>query len=125
MVKDSKVYSYSQLAQMLEASRTKQIKLANNTTAHFLNDSRIGIRLYYTDIVIINPDDTYELHSQGYTTATTRDRLNGFSPAKVVQKDFTFYVLKNPNERAIKSNLVSFVEGIAVDRFGIVNPEWL
>jgi hypothetical protein len=57
---------------------------------------------------------------RGFTTATTRDRLNGFSPAKIVQKDFTFYVLKDPSLRAIKSNLVDFQEGITVDRFGSV-----
>ena len=121
MVNGAQVYTYIQLSKMLKASRNGQVKLAHNTIAHFLNDNRIGIRLYYTDVVIVNPDDTYQLHSQGYTTATTRDRLNGFSPAKVVQKDFTFYVLKDPSLRAVKSNLVEFQEGITVDRYGNVN----
>jgi hypothetical protein len=120
MVQGSKVYSYSQLAQMIQASRHQEVKLCNNTVAHFLEDNRIGIRLHYTDVVIINPDDTYELHTKGYTTATTKDRLNGFSPAKVIQKEFTFYVLRDPTGRAVKSNLVEFEEGITVDRYGNV-----
>ena len=76
MVNGAQVYTYIQLSKMLKASRNGQVKLAHNTIAHFLNDDRIGIRLYYTDVVIVNTDDTYQLHSQGYTTATTRDRLN-------------------------------------------------
>ena len=121
MVQGSKVYSYRQLSEMIQASRNGQIKLANNTTAHFLNDSRIVIKLYYTDIVIINPDDTYELYTNGYTTKTTRDRLNGFSPAKVIQKDYSFYLLKNPSDGSNKANMIPFEEGITVDRFGNVN----
>ena len=120
MVQGSKVYSYSHLEQMIQASRHQEVKLCNNTVAHFLEDNRIGIRLHYTDVIIINQDNSYELHTRGFTTATTRDRLNGFSPAKIVQKDFTFYVLKDPSLRAIKSNLVDFQEGITVDRFGSV-----
>jgi hypothetical protein len=121
MVKDSKVYSYAQLSEMIQTSRHKEVKLCNNTVAHVIDDGRIGIRLHYTDVVIINPDDTYELHTKGYTTATTKDRLNGFSPARVIQKQFTFYVLKDPSMRAIKSNLVEFEEGITVDRFGCLS----
>lgn len=118
IVKDSKVYSYAQLEQMIRDSRNEQVKLAHNTVAHFVDNERIGIRLYFTDVVIINPNDTYELNTKGFMTATTRDRLNGFSPAKIIQKDFTFYLLKDPSQKAIKSNLVEFEEGITVDRFG-------
>lgn len=121
MVKNSQVYSYRQLAQMIRDSRNEQVKLAHNTTAHYLDNERIGIRLYYTDVVIVHSDDSYELHTKGFVTRTTQDRLNGFSPARVIQKQFTFYILKDPSMRAIKSNLVEFQEGITVDRYGNVN----
>jgi hypothetical protein len=120
MVNGSKVYSYAQLEQMIRDSRHQEVKLCNNTVAHRIDESKIGIKLYYTDVVIIHSDNTYELHTRGFTTATTRDRLNSFSPARVVQKDFTFYVLKDTSMRAVKSNLVEFEEGIKVDRFGSV-----
>jgi len=121
MVQGSKVYSYSQLEQMIQASRHQEVKLCNNTVAHFLEDSRIGIKLHYTDVIIVNADNTYELHTKGYTTATTKDRFNGFSPARIIQKDFSFYLLRDPTQRAIKNNLIPFFEGITVDRFGNVN----
>jgi len=121
MVKDSKVYSYSQLAQMLEASRNKQVKLAHNTIAHFVDNGKIGIKLHWTDVIVVCANDTYELYTNGYTTKTTRDRLNGFSPAKVIQKDYSFYLLKNPSDGSNKANMIPFEEGITVDRFGNVN----
>jgi len=121
MVKDSKVYSYNQLAQKLQESRTKQVKLANNTIAHYVDEGKIGIKLHWTDVIVINADDTYELYTNGYTTKTTRDKLNGFSPAKVIQKDFSFYLLKNPSDGSNKANMIPFEEGITVDRFGNVN----
>lgn len=121
MVKDSKVYSFDELAEMIQSSKNGQVKIAHNTTAHFVDKNRIGIRLYYTDVVIISRDNCYELHTKGYATATTKDRLNGFSPAKVIRKDFSFFVLRDPTKRALKNNLVPFFEGITVDRCGNVN----
>ncbi len=106
---------------MIRASRYGITKLALNTVAHFVDNDRIGIRLYYTDVVIVSRDNYYELHTKGYATATTKDRLNGFSPAKVVRKDFLFYVLRNPEQRAVIANLMPFYAGITVDRFENVN----
>jgi ABC-type uncharacterized transport system substrate-binding protein len=58
MVQGSKVYSYKQLSEMIQASRNGQIKLANNTIAHFTDNEQIAIRLHYTDVIIINQDNT-------------------------------------------------------------------
>jgi len=120
VVKDSHVYSFEQLAQMIKASRDGKKKLAHNTITHFIANDKIGIRLHWTDVIIVNADDTYELYNGGYTTRTTRDRSNGFSPATVIQKDFGFHVLKNPADGKVKSNLIPFEEGIRVDMFGCV-----
>jgi hypothetical protein len=118
MVKGSTVYSYAQLEQRLEASRDGQVKLAHNTIAHKISDTQIGIRLYYTDVVVVNADNTYSLFSKGYSTSTTKDRMNGFSPAKIITKQFSFYILRDPTQRALKHNLVPFYEGITVDKHG-------
>ncbi|MHB8102389.1 MAG: hypothetical protein ACYDEF_09500 [Methanosarcina sp.] len=120
MVKDSRVYPFGLLAQMIKASRDGKKKLAHNTITRFIDNDKIGIRLYLTDVIIVNADDTYELYSGGYTTRTTRDRLNGFSPATVIQKDFSFYLLKNPSDGKVKSNLIPFSEGIKVNSSGCV-----
>ena len=53
MVKGSQIYSYSQLEQMLKDSKNGQIKIAHNTVAHFVDNERIAIKLYYTDIIVI------------------------------------------------------------------------
>jgi len=76
--------------------------------------------LYYTDVVVVNADNTYSLFSKGYSTSTTKDRMNGFSPAKVIAKQFSFYILRDPTRRALKANLIPFFEGITVDRDGNV-----
>ena len=120
MVKDIRVYSFRQLVQLIKASRDGQKKLANNTISHFVDNDKIGIRLHWTNVIIVNVDDTYELYSGGYTTRTTRDRLNGFSPATVIQKDFSFYLLKNPSDGKVNSNLIPFSEGIKVNSSGCV-----
>jgi hypothetical protein len=125
MVQGAQIYTYTQLAKMVNASRNKQVKLANNTTAHSIDNEKIGIKLHWTDVLVINTDDSYELYTGGYWTNTTKNRLNAFSPAKVVQRDFEFYVLKHPFEGTVKANMVPFEEGLTVDDFGNVKPEWL
>ena len=101
MVKNSKVYSYSELVELVQGAKDGQVKIAHNTVAHQISDTQIGIRLYYTDVVVVNSDNTYELHTKGFTTRTTQDRLNSFSPARVIQKDFSFYLLKDPSVASI------------------------
>jgi hypothetical protein len=120
MVKGAKVYTFSQLARKIGESRGGEAKLGTNTTAHFLSSTRIGIRLHATDVVIVNANGTYELNTGGYTTSVTLNRLNGFSPATVIQKDFTFYVLKNPSGGKGKDNLTPFYDGIKVNVGGRV-----
>ena len=75
MVKDNHAYSFRQLAQLIKGSRDGQKKLANNTISHFVDNDKIGIRLHWTDVIIVNADDTYQLYSGRYTTRTTADRL--------------------------------------------------
>jgi hypothetical protein len=120
MVKGAKVYTFSQLARKIGESRGGEAKLATNTTAHFLSSTKIGIKLHWTDVVIVGADGTYTLNTGGYTTKTTMDRLNGFSPAKIIQKDFAFYVMKNPSGGKGKDNLIPFYDGIKVSVGGRV-----
>jgi hypothetical protein len=120
MVQGSKIYTFPQLAGLVQASKTGVKTLANNTTAHFVSNSRIGIRLHNVDVVILGADGTYQLFTGGYTTDTTKDRLNGFSPATIVLKDFAFYVVKEPGKGRGKDNLALFYEGMKVDRLGRV-----
>lgn len=56
--------------------------LANNTRLYQRGDN-YAVRLHKTDVVTIQPDDTYILDTGGWDTVTTKERLNRFSPAWV------------------------------------------
>lgn len=81
--------NYSHFDQLLGKRTTK--KLANNTYA-IRRDENISIRLHATDIITYFPGGGFQLNSGGYQTATTKERINRFSPIRITQKDFTWYL---------------------------------
>ena len=124
MTKDDYVYSYKSLKELINNTRGGEPKLTGNTTARFLDDGRLAIRLYWTDIIIIDSNDQYELRTNGHTENTTLSRLNGFSPARVVKRQGEFFLLKDYSaENHKKKNLIPFFDGIKVDRYGDIIPQ--
>lgn len=67
-------------------------KVANNTYARIMQDGSIAVRLYSTDVVTIHPDNSVTLRHGGHKTATTKDRINKFSPYYVRQQKGEWYV---------------------------------
>lgn len=55
-------------------------KIGNNTVLRRLSNGDIAVRLWYTDIVVINKLDNKKIYSGGWETRTTADRINQFLP---------------------------------------------
>lgn len=111
-----------QEAEKLTAKRMAK-KVANNTWLYkcgFPGNEHFEIVLYSTAVVKIWKDRTYTLFSGGWRSVTTKQRLNNFSPAKVWQKNFEWFV-GMPWQPG--GECVEFVEGIRVDSKGKVIHE--
>lgn len=82
-------------------------KVGNNTYAEIMHDGSVGIMLHSTYVVKIHPDNTYTLQNGGWQTATTKDRINQYSPVKVYQRNYNWYVRLNGRE-------YPFIDGMVV-----------
>jgi ATP-dependent RNA circularization protein (DNA/RNA ligase family) len=83
------MYTFKKAQEFL-GNRQKK-KLAHNTTIR-LEDGLVKIRYHNTDIVTITADDVYTLNNGGWSTPTTKTRLNKFSPARIYQQDYCWYI---------------------------------
>ena len=63
---------------------------------------------HQTPVVINLGNDRYMLRNGGYTTKSTKSRINGWTPSKikVVQRDHDWYVEKDGEERKFFSGMV-------------------
>ena len=82
-------------------------KIGNNTYAEILHDNSVGIMLHSTYVVKIHPDNTYTLQTGGWQTVTTKDRINQYSPVRVYQRKYEWFVKLNGKE-------YPFMEGMVV-----------
>lgn len=82
-------------------------KLENNTYLHRTPDGHLAVRLHATDVVTFYPEKTV-LHSGGWRTVTTKDRINEYSPVRIYQTKGVWYM---PDGSL-------FYDGVAVDVTG-------
>lgn len=82
-------------------------KVGNNTYAEILHDNSVGIMLHSTYVVKIHEDNTYTLQTGGWQTVTTKDRINQYSPVRVYQRNYEWFVKINGKE-------YPFMEGMVV-----------
>ena len=82
-------------------------KVGNNTYAEILQDNSVAITLHSTDVVTIHEDGTYTLRTGGWQTVTTKDRINQYSPVRVYQRKYEWFVKINGRE-------LPFMEGMVV-----------
>lgn len=66
-------------------------KLGNNTYLVRRGDD-FAVKLHNTDVVTIHADNTYTLNTGGWQTVTTKDRINGYSPARIYQNKGLWYM---------------------------------
>ena len=103
--------TYSQAAELFAKARCKHAgrKLANNTRLVQCGDDFLVV-LHSTAVVRICADGSYVLNSGTWRTRTTADRINAFSPARVYQRDFQWYLAHG----------LEFYDGVVVDAGGRV-----
>jgi hypothetical protein len=104
--------NYVEAAQYL-AGRDS-VKLGNNTWLESFSDG-IAVRLHATRIVLFHEDGRVTLHSGGYRTVTTKDRVNQFIKGRVYQKNHVWYYVPSRGELGIDwTSPAEFFEGIEV-----------
>lgn len=100
--------THSEAVSMVHGKRNaKRRKVGNNTYAEILHDNSVGIMLHSTYVVKIHPDDTYTLQTGGWQTVTTKDRINQYSPVRVYQRKYEWFVKIHGKE-------YPFMEGMVV-----------
>lgn len=100
--------NHSEAVNMVRGKRNaNRRKVGNNTYAEILHDNSVGILLHSTYVVKIHPDDTYTLQTGGWQTVTTKDRINQYSPVRVYQRKYEWFVKINGKE-------YPFMEGMVV-----------
>lgn len=100
--------THSEAVLMVRGKRNaSRRKVGNNTYAEILHDNSVGIMLHSTYVVKIHPDNTYTLQTGGWQTVTTKDRINQYSPVRVYQRKYEWFVKVNGKE-------YPFMEGMVV-----------
>jgi hypothetical protein len=100
--------NYTEAVTMVRGKRNaNRRKVGNNTYAEILYDNSVGIMLHSTYVVKIHEDNTYTLQTGGWQTVTTKDRINQYSPVRVYQRKYEWFVKINGKE-------YPFIEGMVV-----------
>lgn len=79
-------------------------------------ESVIAVRYHSTDVVLYYPDGRIELNSGGYTTNTTKQRINDFcyssaAHIRVYQKNYDWYVVTKYGEHEFKDHMIIYPDG--------------
>jgi uncharacterized protein (DUF2345 family) len=92
----------------------ESVRLGNNTYLVRLNgDQQIAVRLHSTYIVRFYQTGRITLHTGGYYTVTTKDRINQFISGKVYQKAHQWYLVRNRGELGLDwDNPRDFADGM-------------
>jgi hypothetical protein len=94
------------------------VRLGNNTYLERLNGLQfIGVRLHNTYVVRFHENGQITLHTGGYRTATTKDRINEFITGRVYQKNHEWYYVGHNTEGALDwDHPDDFTEGYEVKK---------
>lgn len=85
--------THAEATKMVLGKRNRsQRKIGNNTYAYIQADGSVAIELHGTNVVVIYPDDSVMLNSGGWHTSTTKDRINKYSPVRVYQKNYEWFL---------------------------------
>jgi len=104
-----------------EAKKTlgekESLKIGNNTWLIKTNKG-YGIKYHNTTIIEILPHDLYSLDVKGWTTSTTKERINTLSPVRVAQDKGQWYIY--PKGTWDKKTRIPWENGMIVNKDGDV-----
>jgi hypothetical protein len=103
------------LTASLALKKRDKKKLGTATTLEKLSDTQIGIRYHNTVVIRYNADGSIQLNNGGWTTPTTKKRINDFTNARIHQKDFVWYITDSNGTKP-------FINGMKIDNNGEVLP---
>lgn len=106
--------TYNDAANLMRRARNGRRKLENNTYLEEREDG-FAVVLHYTDVVTIHPDGTYTVNSGGWHTVTTKDRITRYSPLRLFQKRYEWFVQVGGWDNGYT---VEFFDGMTVDSNG-------
>jgi hypothetical protein len=106
------IISYEAASEMLGKKDSKKIE--NNTYLVKTQDG-FGIKLHNTIVVKILPHGLFSLHTGGYFTNTTKDRINNYAPVNIYSEKGDWYFGGRD-----KKTRILFSDGIIVDTKGDV-----
>jgi hypothetical protein len=79
-----------------QSGKYEGVRLENNTRLVKRGDS-YGVKLHSTPVVVLHPNGSSSINTGGWQTATTKNRINKYSPhASIVQVDFDWYLGGGP-----------------------------
>lgn len=81
-------------------------KIGNNTRAYIEYDGSVSIELHSTKVVVLYPNGLVKLQTGGWQTSTTKDRINQYSPVRVYQRNYEWFVKLNGKEYPFIENMV-------------------
>lgn len=104
----------------------ESVRLGNNTYLENVGEygeytGKIGVRLHNTYVVVFYPHDgCITLHTGGYRTVTTKERINQFITGRVWQKSYSWYyspAIEIGEDGKVRSETIAnviFSEGMTV-----------
>lgn len=90
-----------------------QKKIGCNTTLR-LEYGNIVIKYHATDIITITPENKYILNCKGWRSGSTKLRLNKYTPVRIFQKNFEWFVYTN-------GQTITYHDGITFDSTGSIS----
>ena len=85
--------TYAEMLNLVNGkTNRKERKIGNNTYAEIEHDRSISVSLHGTDVVRFYPNGLVKLNSGGWRTQTTQRRINKYSPVKIFQKNFEWFL---------------------------------
>jgi hypothetical protein len=105
--------TFKELKTLIDKSRSGEPKFALNTTIRFVASTKIAIKLYSTDIVIVNSNDEYQIFTKDWDSKTTKDRIGKYTPVRLNTVKGVLCVMS-------PTGPVPFCDGITVDKVGNV-----